>query len=67
MAVVSKSGHGVEGMVRSRSFKWVLWRRGSAEDDDSGETEQGDSPAARTSWIPELSPFANVIIRRCSK
>lgn len=66
MAVVSKSGYGVEGIVRSRSFKWVLWRRGWVKD-DSGDTETGDAQAAGKSWITELSPFANVVVRRCSK
>ncbi|GMQ11292.1 hypothetical protein CsSME_00053975 [Camellia sinensis var. sinensis] len=27
----------------------------------------GSSPSAGTNWIPELSPVANIVVRRCSK
>ncbi|XP_022134973.1 uncharacterized protein LOC111007092 [Momordica charantia] len=64
MAVVSKTRSTIEGLVRDSSFKWLLGRR-SFFDEELEEIER--SPSAQRNWISELSPFANVVVRRCSK
>lgn len=64
MAVVSKTRSTLEGLVRDSSLKWLLGKR-SPFDEDFEEIEK--SPSAQRNWINELSPFANVIVRRCSK
>ncbi|KAM4114570.1 hypothetical protein ACJW30_04G078600 [Castanea mollissima] len=64
MAVASKTRIMLEGLVREGSFKWLLGRRSSFDEEFE---EMGRSPSAQRNWIPELSPVANVVIRRCSK
>ncbi|KAG8387982.1 hypothetical protein BUALT_Bualt02G0077700 [Buddleja alternifolia] len=50
-----------EGLVKDGSpFKWLTKRRMSVFDEDIHEIENSN-------WIPELSPPANLLIRRCSK
>ncbi|KAJ7970372.1 Plant protein of unknown function (DUF639) [Quillaja saponaria] len=64
MAVASKARNMLEGLVRDGSFKWLLGKQSSL-DEEFEEMER--SPSASTNWIPELSPVSNVVVRRCSK
>lgn len=64
MAMASKTRNMLEGLVREGSFKWLLGRRSSFDEEFE---EMGRSPSAQRNWIPELSPVANIVIRRCSK
>ncbi|XP_023531055.1 uncharacterized protein LOC111793424 [Cucurbita pepo subsp. pepo] len=64
MAVVSKTRSTLEGLVRDSSLKWLLGNR-SFFDEELEEIER--SPSAQRNWISELSPIANVVVRRCSK
>ncbi|KAL5748888.1 hypothetical protein ACOSQ2_026185 [Xanthoceras sorbifolium] len=64
MAVSSKTRNMLEGLVREGSFKWLLGKRSTFEEEFE---EMGRSPSAPRNWIPELSPVANVVVRRCSK
>ncbi|XP_004300518.1 PREDICTED: uncharacterized protein LOC101294763 [Fragaria vesca subsp. vesca] len=64
MAVASKTRNMLENLVREGSFKWLIGNRGPF-DDELEEMER--SPSAPKNWIPELSPIANVVVRRCSK
>lgn len=64
MAMVNKTRNMLEGLVREGSFKW-LTRTRSAYDEEI--EEMGRSPSAEKNWLPELSPVANVVVRRCSK
>ncbi|XP_017178021.2 uncharacterized protein [Malus domestica] len=64
MAVASKTRNMLENFVREGSFKWLLGNR-SPYDEELEEMER--SPSARTNWVPELSPIANIVVRRCSK
>ncbi|KAL9291846.1 hypothetical protein AtEden1_Chr3g0176481 [Arabidopsis thaliana] len=60
----SKTRNMLEGLVRDTSFKWLLGKQSSFDEEIE---EMGRSPSAGTNWIPELSPIANVVVRRCSK
>ncbi|KAJ4945393.1 hypothetical protein NE237_016336, partial [Protea cynaroides] len=64
MAVVSKTRNMLEGLVREGSFKWFLGNQSTFEEELE---EMEKSPSSRKNWLPELSPMANVIVRRCSK
>ncbi|XP_010461747.1 PREDICTED: uncharacterized protein LOC104742432 isoform X2 [Camelina sativa] len=64
MSSSSRTMDVLEGLVKDSSLKWLLGKQ-SSFDEDIDEIE--NSPSAGASWIPELSPVANVVIRRCSK
>ncbi|KDP20129.1 hypothetical protein JCGZ_05898 [Jatropha curcas] len=64
MATASKARTVLEGLVREGSFKWLLSRRTSFDEEFE---EMGRSPSGSRNWIAELSPLANMIVRRCSK
>ncbi|KAK9278657.1 hypothetical protein L1049_028230 [Liquidambar formosana] len=64
MAAASKTRNILEGLVREGSFKWLLGSRSSFEEDFE---EMGRSPSGRKNWIAELSPVANIVVRRCSR
>ncbi|XP_065860726.1 uncharacterized protein [Euphorbia lathyris] len=64
MATTSKAINMLEGLVREGSFKWLLSKRSFFDEEFE---EMGRSPSSRTNWIAELSPVANMIVRRCSK
>ncbi|XP_042501868.1 uncharacterized protein LOC122079449 isoform X2 [Macadamia integrifolia] len=64
MAVVSKTRNMLGGLVREGSFKWLL---GNQSPLDEEFEEMGKSPSAQMNWLPELSPMANVVVRRCSR
>ena len=64
MAVSSKTRVLLENLVREGSFKWLLGHRSSFDEEFE---EMGKSPSSRRNWIPELSPIANIVVRRCSK
>lgn len=64
MAVASKTRNMFEGLVRDGSFKWLLGNRTSFDEDFE---EMGRSPSGRKNWISELSPVANIVVRRCSR
>ncbi|CAH2053395.1 unnamed protein product [Thlaspi arvense] len=60
----SKTRDMLEGFVKDTSFNWLLGKKSSFDEEIE---EMGRSPSAGTNWIPELSPVANVVVRRCSK
>ncbi|XP_010534213.1 PREDICTED: uncharacterized protein LOC104809831 [Tarenaya hassleriana] len=60
----SKTRNMLEGLVKDSSLKWLLGKRSSFDEEIE---EMGRSPSAGANWIPELSPLANVVVRRCSK
>lgn len=64
MPMSSKTMNMLEGLVKDSSFKWLLGKQSSFDEEIE---EMGRSPSAGTNWIPELSPVANVVVRRCSK
>ncbi|KAF7134682.1 hypothetical protein RHSIM_Rhsim08G0132600 [Rhododendron simsii] len=64
MAMVSKTRNMLEGLVREGSFKWLIKNRTSFNEEFE---EMRSSPSAGRNWIPELSPVANIVLRRCSK
>ncbi|KAJ8753729.1 hypothetical protein K2173_026405 [Erythroxylum novogranatense] len=64
MATASKTRNMLENLVREGSFKWLLGKRSSFDEEFE---EMGRSPSATKNWISELSPIANMIVRRCSK
>ncbi|KAL1318525.1 uncharacterized protein LOC107644290 isoform X1 [Arachis ipaensis] len=64
MAVASKTRNMLEGLVKEGSFKWLLGKK-SYFDEELEELE--NSPSAGKNYIPELSPVANLVVRRCSK
>ncbi|KAK8512025.1 hypothetical protein V6N11_058068 [Hibiscus sabdariffa] len=53
-----------EALVREGSLNWLLSRRSSFAEEFE---EMERSPSAGNNWMPELSPIANIIVRRCSK
>ncbi|GFP94665.1 hypothetical protein PHJA_001610900 [Phtheirospermum japonicum] len=58
--MVSKTRNMWDDLVKDSSFKWLTKRRSAFEDEieDLGKSKN---------WLPELSPVANVVVRRCSK
>lgn len=64
MAMASKTRNMLENLVREGSFKWLLGNRSPFDEELE---EMGSSPSAQTNWMPELSPIANIVVRRCSK
>ncbi|KAK7291423.1 hypothetical protein RIF29_06556 [Crotalaria pallida] len=64
MAVSGKTRNMLEGLVKDGSFKWLLGKK-SYFDEEFEEME--NSPSAGRNWISELSPVANLVVRRCSK
>ncbi|PPS05632.1 hypothetical protein GOBAR_AA15015 [Gossypium barbadense] len=54
----------LEALIREGSFKWLLSKRSSFAEEVE---ELQRSPSAGRNWIPELSPVANIVVRRCSK
>lgn len=53
-----------EGLVKDGSFKWLLGKK-SYFDEEFEEME--NSPSAGKNFIRELSPVANLVVRRCAK
>ncbi|XP_028786985.1 uncharacterized protein LOC114742925 isoform X2 [Neltuma alba] len=64
MAFSGRTRNLLEGLVREGSFKWLLGKRSYFDDEFE---EMRDSPSAGRNWIQELSPVANIVVRRCSK
>ncbi|XP_047314527.1 uncharacterized protein LOC124918409 [Impatiens glandulifera] len=64
MTTVSKARNVLEGLVREGSFKWLIKNRTPFDEDFE---EMGESSSSGRSWVSELSPLANVVVRRCSK
>ncbi|OVA04979.1 Protein of unknown function DUF639 [Macleaya cordata] len=62
--MVGKTKNILEGLVREGSFRWILGNKGSFDEDFE---EMGKSPSSRRNWMPELSPQANLVVRRCSR
>lgn len=62
--MVNKTRTMLEGLMKDGSFKW-LTKSKNAYDEEIEEMES--SPSAGRNWILELSPVANVVVRRCSK
>ncbi|KAE8710696.1 VQ motif-containing family protein [Hibiscus syriacus] len=50
----------LEALVREGSLNWLLSRRSTF-----AEEFEERSPSAGNNLIPELSPFANIVVRRC--
>ncbi|CAN4088838.1 unnamed protein product [Withania somnifera] len=61
--MVSKTRTMLVGLVKEGSFKWLTKTPSSLDEDLD---EMGSSSTGK-SWLPELSPAANVVIRKCSK
>lgn len=64
MAIASKTRNILENLVREGSFKWLIGNRSPFDEEFE---EMGMSPSAPRNWIQELSPIANIVVRRCSK
>lgn len=64
MAVPNKTRAMLEGLVKDGSFRRLLSRKTSYDEELE---EMGRSPSNGRNWIVELSPVANIIVRRCSK
>ncbi|CAM8924147.1 unnamed protein product [Rhodiola kirilowii] len=64
MAGASKTRIMFENIVKDGSLKWLLGNRSSFNEEIE---EIGRSPTAPGNWIRELSPIANIVVRRCSK
>lgn len=64
MAVASKTRTMFEDLVKDGSFKWLLGKK-SHFDEELEEMES--SPSAGKNLIRELSPVANLVVRRCAK
>ncbi|XP_074312283.1 uncharacterized protein LOC141647833 isoform X1 [Silene latifolia] len=64
MTMASKTRNILEDFVREGSLKWLVGSRDSFKDE---LREITNSPSAGNNWIPELSPLANVVVRRCSR
>ncbi|KAK6921184.1 Protein of unknown function DUF639 [Dillenia turbinata] len=64
MALGSKTRNILEGLVREGSFKWLLSNKSPFDEEFE---EMGRSPSARRHWISELSPLANLVVRKCSR
>lgn len=62
--MVNKTRNMLEDFMREGSFKWLVGSRDSFKEEmeELGKSSSGDS-----NWIPELSPVANVVARRCSR
>ncbi|GER41243.1 hypothetical protein STAS_17950 [Striga asiatica] len=61
MDMVSKTRNMWEDLVKDTSVKWLTKRRSGFEEEIE---DIRDSPS---NWISDLSPVANVVVRRCSK
>ncbi|KAH1234177.1 hypothetical protein AAZX31_09G166300 [Glycine max] len=64
MAVGSKTRNMLEGLVKEGSFKWLLGKKSYFYEEFE---EMENSPSAGKNFIRELSPVANLVVRRCSK
>ncbi|CAI9787223.1 unnamed protein product [Fraxinus pennsylvanica] len=64
MAMVSKTRNILEGLVIEGSFKWLTKTQSPFNDEIE---EMRNSPSAGKNWLHDLSPVANVVVRRCSK
>lgn len=64
MAMASKTRNMLEDFVKEGSFKWLVGNRNSFREEME---EMGNSSSGKMSWIAELSPIANVVVRRCSR
>ncbi|XP_039045261.1 uncharacterized protein LOC120184993 [Hibiscus syriacus] len=64
MAFASRTRNMFEALVSEGSLNRLLRRRSSFAEEFE-ELER--SPSAGNNWIPELSPLANIVVRRCSK
>nr|GMC51537.1 Dol-P-Man:Man(7)GlcNAc(2)-PP-Dol alpha-1,6-mannosyltransferase [Ipomoea batatas] len=65
MAKDNKTRSLFNGLLKDGSFKW-LNKTLSSLGEDAEEMEK-DSSSSGKNWLPELSPLANVVVRRCSK
>lgn len=64
MAAASKTRTMLEGLVKEGSFKWLLGKKSYFAEEFE---EMENSPSAGRNVIQELSPIANLVVRRCSK
>ncbi|CAA3021630.1 Hypothetical predicted protein [Olea europaea subsp. europaea] len=64
MAMASKTRAMLEGLVKEGSFKWFTKSQSPFNDEID---EMRNSPSAGKNWLHDLSPVANVVVRRCSK
>ncbi|KAH1086087.1 hypothetical protein GmHk_07G018859 [Glycine max] len=64
MAVASKTRNMLEGLVKEGSLKWLLGKKSYFGEEFE---EMENSPSAGKNFIRELSPVANLVVRRCSK
>lgn len=64
MAGPSEARNWLEGLVRDGSLGRWMGRRSPFDDEF---VDAGTSAAAGKNWMVELSPIANIVVRRCSK
>lgn len=64
MAAASKTKNMIESLVGEGSLQWLLGKRTSFYEEFE---EMDKSPSGQRNFIPELSPIANIIVRRCLK
>lgn len=64
MAMVNKTRNMLEDFIGEGSFKWLVGNRDSFKEELE---EAGKSVSGESNWIAELSPVANVVVRRCSR
>ncbi|KAK9668799.1 hypothetical protein RND81_13G087500 [Saponaria officinalis] len=64
MAMVSKTRNMLEDFMKEGSLKWLVGGRDSFKEELE---EMGKSSSGGNIWISELSPLANVVVRRCSR
>ncbi|KAL5172382.1 hypothetical protein HKD37_16G045149 [Glycine soja] len=64
MPVASKTRNMLEGLVKEGSLKWLLGKKSYFGEEFE---EMENSPSAGKNFIRELSPVANLVVRRCSK
>lgn len=64
MAASRKTRTMFEDLVKDGSLKWLLGKKSSFDEEFE---EMENSPSAGRNFIPELSPVANLVVRRCSK
>jgi hypothetical protein len=64
MAAAGKTRTMFEGLVKDGSLKWLLGKK-SYFDEEFEEME--NSPSAGKNFVRELSPVANLVVRRCAK
>lgn len=64
MATAGKTRAMFEGLVKDGSLKWLLGKKSYFAEEFE---EMENSPSAGKNFVRELSPVANLVVRRCAK